>query len=379
MQDTDARRRRFAPRRTLPIVLAALASVAAGCRGNGATAPRGPESVPVVVAQVQKKTVPFVVRGIGNAEATSTVSIRARVGGQLERVGFEEGKNIRKGDLLFVIDQRTYQAALAEAEGGLARDRALLKKAEEDVRRYAGLVEKDYVTKEQFDQVNANLDALRATIRADEAAVEAARLQLDFCTIRSPLSGRAGKLFVHPGNLVKANDDPALVVLLQTRPIWVTFSVPERYLPEIRKRSAEGPLEVTATARGEDGSPHRGRLEFVDNAVDASTGTIQLKGVFDNDDGGLWPGQFLEVLLTLSEQKDAVVVPSPAVQSGQTGTYVFVIDGGAAQPRPVTVSRTLGDDAVIEKGLDGGETVVTDGHLRLYPGAKVEVKPGAAK
>ena len=296
-----------------PIALAAvlavllLAAAAGGCNRGGATAPAGPEAVPVAVARAERRNVPVRLRAIGNVEATSTVSIRPRAGGEVVQVAFEEGKDVRRGDLLFVIDPEPYRVAVAEAEARLARDEALLRKAEQDERRYAGLVEKDYVTKEQFDQVQANRSALRATIRGDQAALDAARIELGYCTIRSPIDGRAGTLLVHRGNLVKQNDDQPLVVLLQTRPIFVGFSVPEQYLPEIRRRAAAGPLEVTATvtaaaaAAGEQ--PHVGRLDFVDNAVDAATGTIRLKATFENEDRALWPGQFLDVRLTLSDEK----------------------------------------------------------------------------
>ncbi len=359
---------------SIVIALAAVLGLP-GCGAGSASGTRGPEAVPVVVGKAERKTVPVVVRSIGNVEAASSVSIRPQVGGEIVRVGFAEGTEVRRGAVLFEIDDRTYRAAVAQSEAVLSRDRALLKKAEEDVKRYQGLVAKDYVTKEQFDQVQANVEALRATIRADEAAVDTAKLQLDYCTIRAPIDGRTGKLLVHPGNVVKANDDNPLVVLLQTRPIFVTFSAPEPYLDEIRRRVAAGTLPVSVTSTGDGGEVRSGKLEFVDNTVDTTTGTIRLKATFPNQDGGLWPGQFVEVRLTLSEQRDAVVVPSQAVQNGQQGTFIYVVKGDSVESRPVTVDRSLGGETVIAKGLDGGETIVTDGQLRLYPGARVEIKP----
>lgn len=366
------RMRRLAP----SLVGLPLVAALSGCGGgDGAVASRAPAPVPVVVAKAVSRTVPVTVRAIGNAEAVATVDVKARIGGELRAVHFREGEEVRRGELLFTIDPRPFQVALAEAEARLARDRALLQKADDDVRRFAGLVEQEYVTREQYDTARAQAASLAATVKADEAAVEGAKLDLEYATIRAPISGRAGAVLVQPGNLVKANDDKPLVTLLQTRPVWVSFAVPESSLAEIRARAAAGALEVTARERGVEGAGRPGRLDFVDNAVDRTTGTIRLKGVFPNDDGAFWPGQFLEVELKLRDEPNAVVVPSPAIQTGQGGTFVMVVkDDATVEIRPVRVSRTLGDETVLASGVAGGETVIVDGQLRVVPGAKVEAR-----
>jgi multidrug efflux system membrane fusion protein len=283
---------------------------------------------------------------------------------------------VRAGDALFVIDARPYDAALRQAEAQLLRDRALERKAEEDVKRYADLVKQDFVTKEQYDLVVANVEALRATVVADQAAVDNARLQVGYCTITSPVAARTGNLRVKAGNLVKANDDNPLVTLNQTRPIDVAFSVPARLLPAIKQRG-EGRILVTAAIPESSAAPSRGTLSFIDNTVDTATGTILLKATFPNQDETLWPGEFVAVVVTLGEEPDRVVAPSPAVQNGQQGTYVFVVqDDATVEMRPVEVVRMDEVDAVIAKGLAAGETVVTDGQLRLVPKSRVAVKEG---
>jgi multidrug efflux system membrane fusion protein len=350
-----------------------LAASLAGCGGGADSASRAPAPVPVVVAKAEVRTVPVTVRAIGNVEAVARVDVKARIAGELRSVHFREGEEVRRGQLLFSIDARPFQVALAEADARLARDRALLQKADDDVRRFSGLVEQEYVTREQFDSARSQAASLAATVRADEAAVEGARLDLDYATIRAPIPGRAGAVLVQPGNLVKANDDRPLVTLLQTRPVWVSFAVPESRLAEIRARAGAGPLAVRAHERGGEAAARTGRLDFVDNAVDPTSGTIRLKAVFPNEDGALWPGQFLEVELKLSDEANAVVVPSPAVQTGQNGTFVFVVkDDGTPEARPVVVSRAVGEDTVLTSGVSGGETVIVDGQLRVVPGAKVE-------
>jgi multidrug efflux system membrane fusion protein len=357
------------------ILAAAVAGVPVACSGGGATAPRGFGPAPVTVASVEHKAIPVELHAIGDVEASSAVEVRAQVGGVLETVHFERGQAVRKGDPLLDIDPRPYGAALAEAEAVLARDRVLLKNAKQEVDRYAELVKKDYVTREQYDQIEANAAALESTIKADEAAVESARLQLGYCSIRSPIAGRAGDVLLHAGNVVKANSDNPLVVLLQTQPILVSFSVPEGNLDAIRRRAAEGAIQVEAhpTSGGADAS--RGTLTFIDNTVDKATGTILLKATFVNRDDALWPGEFVDVVLVLSTQSDAVVVPSQAVQRGQQGTFVFVVkEDSTVESRPVDVDREFGPDSVIASGLTPGETVVTEGQLRLVPGSKVEIK-----
>jgi len=315
-------------------------------------------------------------RAIGAAEAYATVTVKTMVNGQIEKVGFREGQDVRKGELLFSIDPRPYEAALKTAEATLAKDLALKVNAEKDVERYAYLIEKDLVPRQQFDQVVSNAAALAATVNADNAVVENSRVQLSYCFIRSPIHGRTGSVFVKEGNVVKANDT-SLVSINEIAPIYVTFSVPEQYLADIRKYRESGTLAVEAVIPGQEDKPARGTLTFIGNAVDNTTGTIQLKGTFPNGDRRLWPGQFINVTLTLATRRGAIVVPTPAVQTGQQGQYVFVVKPDlTVEARPVTAGQPVGGETVIEKGIQAGERVVTDGQLRLVPGARVEVKKG---
>jgi membrane fusion protein, multidrug efflux system len=333
---------------------------------------RAPEAVPVTAATVERRAVPVEVSAIGHVEPLSTVSIRAQVGGTITRVWFREGQDVQKGDMLLTIDPRPYEAALRQAQGSLARDQAQAQNAVAESKRYAELVQKDYVTREQADQIQANAAALAATVKADEAAVENARLQMAYCSMTAPITGRTGSLLVKEGNLVKPND-VALLVINQIQPILVAFSIPESQLTEIKRRSTASSLAVAATAPG--GDVQHGELTFVDNAVDPTTGTITLKASFPNRDRGLWPGQFVNLVLVLSTQADAVVVPAPAVQTGQSGQFVYVIKpDSTVESRPVTVTRSQGAFAVVAKGLSPGERVVTDGQLRLTAGARVEIK-----
>lgn len=351
----------------------------AGCsRGDGSkTAPGAqPPAVPVTVSLSVQKNVPVQLRVIGTAEAYSTVAVKTMVNGEIVKVGFQEGQDVKKGDLIFVIDPRSYEAVLKTAEANLARDLALKENAEKDVKRYAFLIEKDLVPKQQFDQVTSAAAALAATVHADNAAVEHARVQLSYCFIRSPVDGRTGNLFFKKGNVVKAND-AALVTINQVAPIYVTFSVPEQSLGEIRKYRAAGTLKMAAVAPGQENRPARGTLTFIGNAIDNATGTIQLKGTFPNGDRALWPGQFVNVVLTLAVKPNAVLVPAPAVQTGQKGQYVFVVKPDlTVESRPVVTGETMGGETVVEKGVQAGERVVTDGQLRLVPGARVEIKEG---
>lgn len=289
-------------------------------------------------------------------------------------VSFKEGQDVRKGDLLFKIDPRPFEIAVKQGEANLAKDKALLKNADDELSRYAGLAEKDYVTKERYDQLRVNADVLSASVGADEASLDNMRLQLEYCLIRSPIEGRTGSLMVYPGNLVKANDTAALVVIYQMRPIYVAFSIPEQNLPLIKKFMAKGQLKTEAIPNNMEGSSF-GVLTFVDNGIDSSTGMIQLKAAFPNTDKALWPGQFLNVVLTLTVENDAIVVPSQAVQTGQSGQFVMVVKSDSTvEARLVTVERNYEEDAVVSSGLKPGETVVTDGLLRLVPGSTVEIK-----
>lgn len=362
---------------TATISLAALIGTAACSPSGNKTAGRAMPGSPVAVASAEQKDVPLEISAVGRVEAISTVSVKAQVGGEVKAVYFKEGQTVRKGERLFAIDPRPSEIALRQAESLLEKDRALLKNAEADVARYANLVQKDYVTKEQYDALVANRDVLAAAIKADEANVSNVRLELEYTDVRSPIDGRTGSLLIDPGNIIKANDTTAAVVIEQMSPIYVAFSVPEQNLPRIKEFMAKTPLKTEAVPAGDGQAPVSGVLTFIDNAIDQSTGTITLKATFDNPGGTLWPGQFLNVRLLLTTERGVTVVPSQAVQTGQTGQYVFVVkDDLTAEMRPVEVGRAYGEESIIAKGLKPGERVVTDGQLRLAPGAKVEIKAG---
>jgi multidrug efflux system membrane fusion protein len=281
---------------------------------------------------------------------------------------------VRKGDLLFTIDPRPYEAALKQAEANLQKDLAQTKHAQEDARRYEFLIQKGVVARQQYDKFRTEAEALEAAVLADRAAVENAKIQLGYCSIHSPIDGRTGSLMVKQGNIIKA-DDVNLIVIHQIVPIDVAFSVPEQNLQEIKKYMALGKLQVDALVPSNNERPEKGTVTFVDNAVDTSTGTIRLKGTFANRERKLWPGQFVNVVLTLTREPNAIVVPSQAIQTGQQGQYVFVVNEDlTVEPRPVVVGRFVSNETVVQKGLLAGEKVVTDGQLRLYPGARVEIK-----
>jgi multidrug efflux system membrane fusion protein len=338
---------------------------------------RSREAVPVLVATATQKTMPLQIRAVGNVEAFSTVAVKSQVTGVLTQAHFKEGQDVKKGQLLFTIDPRPFEAALKQAEANLARDVAQLQNSREQARRYAELVKKQYVSQEQYDQIRANADAAEAVVQADQAAVENAKVQLSYCYIFSPIDGQVGTLLVNEGNLVRVNDGAPLVVINQITPINVTFSVPEQNLADIRRHMATGSLKVAAQFQSDEGRPEQGNLAFVDNAVDRTTGTIKLKAEFKNGDRRLWPGQFINVALTLSTQSDAVVVPSEAVQVGQEGQHVFVVKpDNSVEVRPVVVARTNEGEAVIAKGLQAGEQIVREGQFLLGPGSRIEVKDG---
>jgi membrane fusion protein, multidrug efflux system len=298
----------------------------------------------------------------------------AQVDGQVERVYFQEGQDVKKGDLLFTIDRRPFEATLQQAQANLAKDAAQGKNAEAQAERNEQLFKEGIISKDQYDQFRTNADALKAAVRADQAAVENAKIQFGYCSVFSPIDGRTGTLIVHPGNLVKANDT-ALVVVNQVSPLYVNFSVPEQYLAEIRRFLATSRLKVRASVPNDPLHAEDGFVSFVNNTVDANTGTILLKGTFTNPGRRMWPGQFVNVVLILTSRPNAVVAPSQAVLTGQQGQYAFVLkDDHTVEFRPVVPGLTVGDETVIEKGLQPGETVVTDGQLMLYPGAKAEIK-----
>ncbi len=344
------------------------------CSNKKSEQPKTAPAAPVTVEAAGRKTMPVQLRAIGNVEAYASVQIKSRVAGELTKVHFREGQDVNKGDLLFTIDPRPFKAALESAQANQARDTALAKKADEDVKRYTELMKEELVSRDRYEQVIANAEAMKATVNADKAAVENARLQLNYCTIYAPISGRTGSLLVNEGNQIKANDDKPMVVIYQMQPVYVAFSVPEQNLSEIKKFMSRGKLGVEAYISGEDKSPVQGVLTFIDNAVDTSTGTIMMKATFDNRERTLWPGQFVTVRITLATIHDAVVVPAQAVQTGQQGQFVFVVKGDAAELRTVTTGITHKEMTVIEKGLAPGEQVITDGQMRLAPGAKVEIK-----
>lgn len=393
------------------------------------------EGVPVTIDTAVSKSVPIQIQAIGTVQAYASVTLKSQLDGEVARIHFAEGQEIKKGDLLFTLDQRPLQATLQQAEAILARDTAQLQQAEAVVaqtmaaekqaeanlardtaqlenalsqaRRYKGLIDEGAISKELYDQVRTNATALEATIeadkaaiantrasiraaqatvenikaviRADQATVESARVQLGYTTIRAPMDARTGNLLVRAGSAVKARDDTAqMVILNQIHPIYVSFSVPEQSLPAIKKYLAAGSVRVQASPRGQDDSPASGELSFVNNTVDPGTGMIQLKATFPNRESALWPGQFVNVVMTLTVQPDQIVIPSQAVQTGQQGQYVYVVrPDSTVESRPVTVGRRIGGGTVIEKGVTSGEKVVTDGHLRLVSGTRVQVKNAA--
>jgi multidrug efflux system membrane fusion protein len=332
------------------------------------------QAVPVSVAKAVQKTIPIELTAIGSGEAYSTVSVKAQVNAILQQVHFTQGDFVKQGQLLFTLDARPFQAAVDQAAGTLAHDKAQAELYVVEAERYEKLFTEGVGSKEQFDQQKATSDAQKALVQSDDAALQAAKLQLEYCKIYSPIDGRTGALGVTPGNLVKQNDVPVLIVIAQVTPLYMDFSVPEQYLGPIKGFMDKGPLAVQATPYG-DSAAQSGKLSFVDNSVDNTTGTIKLKGTFPNADHKLWPGQFSNVSLRLSQQENATVVPSQAVQTGASGDFVFVVTSdSSAEQRTVKVARTVGPDAVIASGISPGETVVTDGQLRLLPGIKVQIR-----
>jgi multidrug efflux system membrane fusion protein len=401
--------------------LTAISTSISGCSGGEKKASaQAPSSVPVVVATVAQKSIPVSVRSIGNVQPFQTVSIKSQLNGELTAVHFKEGQDVNKGQLLFELDSRPLEAELRRNEGNLLRDEAQLKNAQTQEKRYAALLREGVVAHEQYDQFISNAEALQAAVAADKAAVESARVQLQYTKMYSPVSGRTGNLMVNVGNIVKANDVPILVTINQVTPIFVEFSIAENQLADVKRYLAAKTLRVqaipSAAGQGSGGSnqatsnptfalptptaasdstppplpgslrpgpglqPVDGELTFVDNAVDPATGTIKLKGTFLNKDRRLWPGQFVDVVLTLTTQTNAITVPTQAVQTSQSGQYVFVVKAdNTADLRPVTVSSTFGGESVVSSGLQPGERVVVEGALRLTKGTKVEIKTTAAE
>lgn len=387
----------------LPILLSAVSLFGlAACKQQQAKpAAMGMPVVPVSAARATRESVPTELRVVGTVEASAIVQVKSQIAGELLRGGFTEGQNVVKDQVLFEVDPRPYEEALRQAEANVTRDRAQIGQMEAtlardaaqakfnatDAARYSELLKAGVVSKSQTDQAitsadvaresaratQAALDSAKAALESDVAAVGAAKLNLSYCQIRSPLAGRTGNLLVHPGNLVKANDVP-LVVIHQVSPIFVNFNVPEQHLAAVRRLSANRKLAVRAFSQDSPDRAAAGALSVIDNAVDTATGTIHLKATFENSDGLLWPGQFVTAVLTLDTIEGATLVPAEAVQAGQQGQYVYVIKpDSTVESRVVKVGRAFGKKLVIENGVAPGENVVTDGHLRLFPGAQVQL------
>jgi membrane fusion protein, multidrug efflux system len=353
----------------VPLMLLGLA----GCTEHAAPPPVIPV-VPVMVAKAVEKTMPVQLQAIGTGQAHSTVSIESQVAGIVSTVHYTQGQFVKRGELLVSLDDRPYQAALQLAQANLTKDKANAALADVEAERYQKLYASGVVPKEQLDQEVATAAAEKAAVQADEAAVETARLNVSFCSIYAPIDGRTGAQLVYPGTVVKADDVPVLVVINQISPIFVNFSVAQQYLGEIKDRMAREKLAVQATP-SDNSASENGVLTFVNNTVDATTGTIQLIGTFPNSDMRLWPGEFVTVNLRLSEQQNATVVPSQAVMTGQQGDYLFVVTPEmTVNLRDVKVTRTVNGQSVIANGVKPGETVVTDGQVRLIDGSKISIK-----
>jgi membrane fusion protein, multidrug efflux system len=378
-----------------------------GNRSNQAQTKQRSEQIPVEIAAASQKDVPLEIKSIGNVEALSTVAVRSQVEGVLQQVHFQPGNEVKKGDPLFTIDPRPLQAALNQAQANLlkaqiavkqgqdivAKDQATARNLRTIAKRDATLVEQGVISREEYDNAVSAAEAAEAAVRADQSSVgnlqaavkaeqanvENAKVQLSYAIIRSPISGKTGNLAVTAGNLVRANDTTALVTITQVAPIYVTFAVPEQDLYRIKEHSGSSDFATQAVIPGDEKNPAQGKLSLVDNTVDVTTGTIRLKATFDNPDRGLYPGQFVNVVLTLGIQHGAIVVPSPAVQIGQDRTFVYVVKpDSTAELRTVKTGEAVGELTVIEQGLQPGEQVITDGQLRVIPGAKVQAKAAAA-
>jgi multidrug efflux system membrane fusion protein len=389
------------------VIVFILILLLTGCSSEkAAVAQQQAPAAPVLVSKAMLKSVPIEIQSVGNAEAYSSVSVKSQVGGELTVVDFKEGTNVRKGDRLFVIDPRPYESQVAQAEATLAKDKAQLQAAQANLskeiaqeefaqaqaKRYSELLQKGLLAPDSAEQINAQakaaseavradraaIDSMQANIAADQAALDRTKLQLEYCTIRSPIDGRTGQLIVKEGNVVKATD-VELVTINQLHPIYVTFTVPEINLPLIQTRMAAGKVSVVVYLQGEDEAVETGTLSFVENIVDSATGTIRLKALFDNRADKLWPGQFVRVVVRMNDSSNSIVVPVTAVQTRQDGKFVFVVKPDmTVEARPVLAGRTIERDVVIEKGLSEGESVVTTGQLRLVPGSRIQIKSSSS-
>jgi len=360
------------------ICFAGAALLLTGC-GHSKTGKPPAEAVPVKVAQATRQDVPVEVIAIGYGEPLATVTLRPQIEGQVEKVLFNEGQFVQTGDPLLELDKRPFEAALRLAEANLKKDQAMLSDSQSELRRMNELREHDFAATREQEQTQANSEARAAQVQADQAEIDMARLRLEYCTIRAPFAGRTGVRLVERGKAVKANETD-MVVLNQMSPIYVRFAVPEQHLTQIREQMAKGPLEVRATLSGEAGPPEVGKLTFVDNQVDASTGQIKLKASFTNERGRIWPGRFMNVALVVDHRAGAVVVPTQAVQAGQNGSFLYVVTAdGSAATRPVQIEPGPASHLIVKGQVKEGDTVVVDGQSRLAPGAKVRVIDEPAK
>jgi membrane fusion protein, multidrug efflux system len=347
-----------------------------GCSKDNAQAAAPPQRppAPVVVSTVEQQNVPVQITAIGNVEAYQMVQVRSQVNGQIESIHFKEGDDVSKGQLLYTLDKRPFQAAFEQADGNLKKDEAQAANAKLQAARYTDLEKQGVISREQADLQRTQSNSNAAAVYADQAAVDAAKVQLQYTEIKAPIDARAGALMINVGNLVKANDTPFLVQLNQITPIYVTFTVPEVRLAEVRK-FAERKLKVLAYPKSQGGNPAEGLLTFIDNGVDPQTGTVKLKATFPNKDKRLWPGEFVNVVLNLSTVNNAITVPTKAVQSGQQGDYVYVVTkDGTADPHQVTTAGTYQNLTLVKSGLSPGDTVIVDGQLRVAPKGKVTVQ-----
>jgi multidrug efflux system membrane fusion protein len=369
-------RESFILKRMLLVTLLSCLALSLACSKKD-VAKKAKPPVPVLAVLAERKDVPIELRAIGNVEAYATVYIKSLVAGEITGVNFREGQDVKKGDLLFTIDRRPLEADLKRAESVLSKDMVESANAEVDSARYVDLYKKGMVSRQQYDQVVTTGKSLGQTVEMDKAAVESIKVQLGYTKIYSPIDGRTGNLNANKGNIVKANDTTNLVVINQIRPIYVTFSVPEKFLTGIQQLMNKGRLKVEARINGDTGPASVGILTFVDNGVDVATDTIKLKATFGNADMRLWPGRFVDVDLLLSTRSGVTVVPNSAILTGQKGQYVFVVKPDlTVESRPVVLGVSQEDETVVEQGIKPGEKIVTDGQVRLVPGASVEIKSG---
>ena len=372
------RGKRYAIFAGLAVALAAGALVAyfsADSRAREKPAAKGPPPAPVAVAAVQQQSVPMRLQAIGNVEAYTSVAVKSRVDGQILEVHFREGQEVKKGEVLFRIDPRPFEAALKQAEAQVLRDVASRDQAASQEKRYQELLDKNFVSKDAYAQYRTNAQTADATSKASQAALENAKLNLEYTVIRSPIDGYVGRALLQAGNMVKANDTISLVIINQVKPVYVSFAIPEQQLATVRDLMRKGPLAVDVAAPGSEKALADGRIAFLDNAVDQTTGTIKVRAIFDNADAALWPGQFYTVRVKLYDQDNALLVPSRAVQTGPNGQFVYVVKQDmTVEVRRIVVGRTEGEMAVLAEGaLAKDEQVVVRGALRLAPGAKVTI------